>query len=182
MSAQFLPVGAIELYVRLRSRNSFDFLGTCTTAPEIHVRRFYSDLHCDKGGEVPWQKTGQGEQHVVTATINRLNVETWNSIRSNSSSPTVHTPKVGRLVLNVSDFELFFRHTIYTFPVVPLPPGMWTGRLYRSGTLLDWSEYSEDRLKSITLMVECNPLYYKQVKEFVLYTEVPSDFPSVTPE
>lgn len=181
--ADFFAPGHVDFYAKLRKSQQFEFLGTCSVSPDLEIINLHEDLRCDTGGSAPWNKIECSEQHLLTVTLNRLKFSTYNKIRSGKSPVGVRKVHVGELVLNVHDFELFMRHTLAPpFTSLPVPSGAWGGRLYKSATLLKASEASPERVKEMTLLIECNPLYHNTNREYILYTEAPEDFPSVTPE
>lgn len=183
MPADFFYPGAVELYVKTRKDSQFNYLGTCVTSPLIEVQYFHDDALSDKSGSAPWQKIEGSEQHLVTATLNRLNFETLNLIRARNKTVGKHKVLVGDLVYNVHDFLLFIQHSLPSAPNnFPSPAGAAAGRLYYSATLLAYTEATDTRVREVTVLVECNPLYDNFSRELTLYSESPSDFPTITKE
>lgn len=182
MAADMFTPGAIDLFYKPRTSGFFTsatwkYLGTAVTAPEIDIYKVYTPITCDLNAPAPFQKSFNSEQHIVTVTLNRLNFGTYQTLLNGSlnGDPIEYTFKPGRLTLNADDGELLLK---YTIPSIIQPQGTAKGRWYYSVTLINGHETTlNGRVQEVSLIFECNPLYYKIDKRFKLYTEKEDQLP-----
>jgi hypothetical protein len=187
--ADFFTPGPIEVWAKFRAgvgTSQWYYLGTAVTFPDVQAHYQHVPFAADYNAPGVFQLIAVNEYHVVTFTTNRPNYGTVNRLRSDNSGTAnlVRRFRPGRLVLNAYDCQLFFR---YRYPnalagEVEFPEGSQKGRLYYSAVLRDCAEADPTRVRDVTLLFECHPLWEKATREFKLYTENETEFPTVTPE
>jgi hypothetical protein len=186
MAADFFTPGAVEFYIQPQASlpaNIWYYLGTAVTAPEIESQSIYFPITSDLNAPAPYQKAFCSEQHRIIVTLNRLNHETWNLLKSDNTlqSDVVRRFKTGRLVLNADDYLLFMRYQLpnENNPLITFPSSSPKGRIYFSVLMMSYAESTvNNRVQEVTLLFECNPLYNKREKYFYLYSEKNSDLPN----
>lgn len=184
--ADFYAPGAVEFYVSLRaSPSQFYYLGTAVGSPVIEPHPLHQDLTCDRSGDGPWQKLGKGERHIVTVTLNRINYNALNRLRTGSPNPTTFSSPAGKLILNYKDFRLFYRFALPDARPTPRsgPSGAPIGRLYYSATLERVRESQPGRVHEVGLVIECNQLWHNTERKWKFYTDDPAspDWPASLP-
>jgi hypothetical protein len=195
MPSLFRVTGPIDVYVRFNANQGglTQYLGTATTAPEVEGRPSFLSVINDKSSRtVPMQKVYDGEQDVVTMTLNRFDYVVYQSLRNNSTraASTVGTDGPlarGNLMINNNDFNLIL---VYTFfgtvnATVDLPPG----RFYNSALLTGYRESTVGtRVEEVALVFECNGVFQTGSGTGTsgpyganqLYTESPGFFASLS--
>jgi hypothetical protein len=190
--AIFHQVGSVDHYVRFRRKEtdnqtpSWLYLGTAVLSPEADATVFVVPWTADFNAPVPVNEVFCGESHDVLTTVNRLNYDTYNRVRSRNTSaagsPVVRTDSLaslGKLIRGVDDFELLLKFN----PINPADAVAHTspaGRMYYSARLTNYRETEENtRLVEASLVLYCIPLYVKADKKFNLFTEVEADWGTV---
>ncbi len=80
----------------------------------------------------------------------------------------------GVLSLNYLDFELILRNSYAGTPVIPIDYPI--GRRYYTAVLLGSRESTVGtRVAEVSLVFECNEIFFYDTRAFRLFSEVPSD-------
>ncbi len=194
MPADFFAPGAVNLYYaepndRLAGRLevafpslSWVFLGTCVTAPEVESITTLTPIMSDLLAPAPIQLVLNSEQHIVTATLNRINFLNYNYLvdgLEGSGQGGYREFLPGQLQIYAKDVLLFLQYT----NTLNIPDGATKGRLYYSSVLTDYHETTvNSRIQESTIIMQCNPLYSTSFRRCYLYDQTPGSFPSVSPE
>ena len=167
---QFCP-GPIEHYVKFRSGGTF-YLGTATIAPEIERKPAFTDVKNDLGGRVlPFQKSYEGSQHVISTTLNRFDWDTYALLSENDVGGGVdEQTDRGTLVLGSQDFELILVNSYAGTGVIPNTYPV--GRRYFSCILLGSRESTVGtRVAEVSLVIEANSLFEAATRKFYLFSD-----------
>lgn len=179
-------LGPIDLYIRNRvagvTNNNWLYLGTAVSAPEFEIKPAYINIMNDLGGRsVPFQKVKDGEQWIVTSTLNRFDYSNYNQLKVN----TTQTANIaagesivrGRLYLASDDYMALF---IFNYKNTVADIGnMPAGRMFYSMTPLAFRESTVGtRVNEVTIVMEMNAVFDVVTRSFPLYTENPSAFGS----
>ena len=190
MAALFSTPGPIELFWKPRIagtlHSSFLYLGTAVTAPEVEIKPAYIPVMNDLGGRsVPTIHVQDGEQHVVSATINRFDWNVYNQMKSRqtvASSGTITGEGQYRGIIHTGYSDGYFLfvnsyHGVAGGDNGTMPPG----RLYYSCKFAGSRESTVGtRVHEIALVLEMNGVLNTSTRKFDLYTENEAAWGSVT--
>lgn len=161
MAAFFTTPGPIFIYVNwVYQGGTPTFLGTAVTAPEVEGRPAYINVLNDLSGRsVPGQKVYDGEQDIVTVTLNRFDFGVYTQLKSQSkvaAAAGFNTPlNRGSLAFTQTDFQLILVNSF--FGTAQASPVLTSGRLYYSALLTGWRESTVGtRVEEVALVFECN--------------------------
>lgn len=174
--------GPQEIAVRFRGQAQGSYLGTAVTAPEIDLNFATINVMNDLGGRsVPFQKVFDGEQHVLSAVLNRVDMTVLKQIRdlTHNVSNLGYEGQIerGTLMIGNNDFELQFNNVFYGQSAAPAQSDTPAGRRYASAILLAAKESTVGtRVQEIALQFECNAVFNPTARAFDLFTENPNLF------
>jgi hypothetical protein len=193
--AGFFYTGEVEFFVRPRpgrglagaagaalasaAGTDWKYLGAAVTFPTVEEQVLHRELKCDRSGDAPWQEVSAGEVHVVTTVMSRLNFSTLRLLRG-VPDPAAYAPKIGKLVRNSKDFELFVRYALPNDVTVRVPPpaGAAKGRLYYSASLEMSRLQHPSRVQEVGLIFKCVPLWDNKNRKWLFWSEADADFPT----
>lgn len=192
MPAAFHTVGPVEIYIKQRTNGTlnsgFYYLGTAQSSPEVDRKYAYHAVMNDLGGRlVSSTDCYDGEMHQVSFTLNRFNWQTVNRLNDGLPGPTITAggdtaTARGRIFRGVDDYQLLLVNTY--FSVTAANNGdMPAGRLYYNMKPLAVRESRVgQRVEEITYLLECIADFDKTARNWILFTQDPTAWGTVTPE
>lgn len=188
MAALFTTMGPVEIFIKPRINgtlnSSWTYFGTSVTSPEVEIKESFLPVMNDLGGRsVPTTQVWDGEQHVLSATLNRFDPDVYAYLRTRSAIGT--TPVTGeklqrgRLFIGYNDCQCLL---VNSFKGGLGDTGnMPAGRLYYSAKFAGSRESSVgSRVYEIAIILEMNGVLDPATRLFSLYTEKASDWGTVT--
>lgn len=182
MPAGVFTPGPIDHYVQIAGQSSPLYLGTAVLAPDQEAEDFKIPVLNDLGGRsVPFQLVQDGEQWIVSTTLNRFDMQVMNLIRGLPSRGPgeginlgTETGRArGTLVIGVNDFQLILVNTYAGTPSSGAGAGdLPRARGFYSATILKYGESTKGtRVLEASLIIQCNNVFNPQTRGFSLYAQ-----------
>ena len=191
MPAGVFTPGPIEHYVTLPGGAAPVYLGTAVLAPDQEYEDYKIPVLNDLGGRsVPFQLVQDGEQWIVSTTLNRFDMDVMRLIRSLPSRGPGQAPIFGgetglargTLVLGLNDFQLILVNSYAgTLSAGSGAISLAAARGFYSATILKYGESTKGtRVLEASLIIQCNNIFHPTTRGFSQFTEGPVGIPAAT--
>ena len=95
--AQLWSTGPVALFYVERTSGTIFFIGHGARAPDIHERAFWSDVHCDVGGQAPIDRLVAGLMCSMSVELNRYSEAVVQDLRARARSALLPAEVPGAL-------------------------------------------------------------------------------------
>lgn len=182
MAANVFTPGPIDHYVQVAGQSTPLYLGTAVLAPDQEAEDFKIPILNDLGGRsVPFQLVQDGEQWIVSTTMNRFDMAVANLIRALPSRGPGEGLALGSesgrargtLVIGVNDFQLILVNTYAGTPSAGTAPAeLPRARGFYSATILKYGESPKgSRVQEISFIIQCNNVFNPITRGFSNYQQ-----------